>query len=105
MNKDELIKILKILGFYLIALIVGFELGVMSKGFISVDVTNNFASGNYSFDIGNNLNSTMNNMLVNQLNNVAFCSVSNFEYGLKCNGTRFVNKTGMYCDGTMVCEN
>ena len=98
--KSESISILKIIIGIVIIFITGWELGYLTHPLIQTTI--NMNSGNYSFDIGENLNNYLNKTTPT---NEFKCSISWYEYGLKCNGTKYINLTGMYCDNIIVCEN
>ena len=87
----------------IILLLTGFEIGYLSHSLIQTTI--NINAGNYSFDIGDKLNHTLNKALDKCVIYKFQCSTMWYDFGLRCNGTKFVNASGMYCDNKIICEN
>jgi hypothetical protein len=103
MIRMEIKEIIKISITTIIIMMCGFEIGYLSHSLININIV--ISEGNYSFEIGEMLNSTLNRAIDKTNVYIFSCSTMWYDFGLKCNGTKFVNVTGMYCDNILVCEN
>lgn len=71
----------------LLSVLIGFWIGVLSTPIINI--TTNIESGNYTFDIGNNIKSVYNESICNQTNTINIDKLSE-----QCGSTSLTKKYG-----------
>ena len=105
-SKSETFKNFMIsLGWMSIILLIGFEIGfVCSKSMISVVSIVNFNNGS----IPNNFTAGLDKLTLDKMPNASinpYCSTYQEPYWSCPKNLQFINRTGLYCNNTLVCQN